>query len=382
MNFLRLKKEVARYRGELQNDSIDGISSDEIKLIEDGINRVYRDIADINPPFLKYEPHVKMKKSVPLRSAATTNTVTGTKGIPVINDSNSTLTTRHINWLVSDGTHRYRIIGVSGTTYNISYGSFTTATTATLWTAYKDVYPVPHDCGRIDDIWLEDGDSPLNEEGSTAFRKYHKRLEFSSNPFSYSHEAFTNKWSKYKFQLTAITATNGTRTISMTSTTNALKFDDGDVLRLNTATTAEYLHTVDGIDVTNKLVYLDREFEGDTGLVTVQCNPVQDTRYVSLFPIPDTDKDIVVDSYIKPPRLVSATDECIFPEDLCDVIIRGAVRDDAVARSFLSDQQNAWYEAKLKTLKRKNFSGIKDQPRRRPVLGGMRRYRASDTSGF
>ena len=382
MNFLRIQKEVARYRGELQNDSISGISSDERQLIKDGINREYRHIADLNPPFLKTQKHVKLKASVPLRSAATTYTVTGTKGIPILTDSNSTLSTRHINWLLTDGTHRYRIIGVSGTTYNLGYGSFTTATTATLWTAYKDVYPVPHDCGRIDDIWIEEGDSPLQEEGSTAFRKYNKRMEFGSQPWAYSHEAFTNKWSKYKFQLTSITATNAIRTINVGTTTNALKYDDGDVLRLDTATTAEYLHTVDGIDVTNTLVYLDRPFEGDTGLVTVQCNPVQDTRYVSFFSIPDTDKDILIDGYIKPPPLVADADECIFPEDLCDVIIRGTIRDDAVSRSFLSDQQNAWYEAKLADLKRKNFSGIKDQPRRRAVLGGMRRYRASDTSGF
>lgn len=376
MQFLRIKKEVFRLRGELQNDSISGVSSDEKRKVEDDINREVRRICDMNPPFLHDQLHIKMRNSVSLVSG-TTATLTGTKGLPIVNDSASNLTKKHIGWMLSEGTHRYRIIGVTGTTIKLNYGTFTTATTANTWVAYKDVYPLPHNCGRIMEVWYEDGDRRLRPKSGAAFLQDHKRLSFGSNSTFYSQDAYTNRWGKYKFLQTGVTATQGSIVLSV-GTTYAAYYDVGDVLKLDTATTDEHIHTISGVDSTS--VYLDREYSGATGQVDIQDNPVTHTDYISFWHIPTTEKDVVLDVYLRTQDMVADTDECILPDRMCWVLVYGALRQDAISRGFLTEQQIAMYDSWLQEIKRSPYSGLVSDKQQYTPLGGSFTFRSNDIS--
>jgi len=376
MQFLRIIKEVARIRGELQNDSVSGLSSDELQKIKDDINHEVRKLCDIKPPFLHNQMHIKMQDSVPILSG-TDNSLTGSKGVPFVTDSASNLTKKHINWMLSDGTHRYRVTNVVGTTVSLDYSTFTTATTATAWVAYKDVYPLPHNCGRLIDVWYEDGDRLMRDLPGTEFMQLYKEITTGSNSTVYSQDAFTNRWGDYKFNQTAVTFTNGSSTVNV-GTTYAAYYDIGDVLKADTATTAEYLHTVIGKDASN--IYLDRNYTGDTGLVTIEDNPKTHTSYLSFWMIPDTAKDVVVDCYERSQDMVSDTDECILLERFMKVVIIGAIREDAISRGFLTQQQVAWYEEEKGNMKLTPYAGLVTDKQTHAPLGGQYTFRNTDIS--
>lgn len=369
MQFLRAQKEVARYLGMLQNDSISGLSSDELTKIKNDINHEVRKLADMKPPFLHDQLHIKMQTSVAVK------TVTGTKGIPIINDSSGSITKKHISWMLSDDTHRYRIVGVTGTTIELDYSTFTTFSTATTYTAYKDVYPLPHNCGRLIDIWYEDGDSLITAQPGTEFLQTNKQLSFSSQSTVCSQDAYTNRWNKYKFAQTSVTFTNGTISQSV-GTTYAAWYDIGDVLRVDTATTDEYVHTI--IGKSSDTLYLDRDYSGDTGLVDVYDNPITHTSYMSFWQFPDTEKDVVLDCYIRPQDMVSNTDECILLDRFMKVVIIGSVREDSISRGFLTSQEIAWYEEEKQNMKLTPYAGLKIDHRNPVPLGGGGNFRASD----
>jgi len=376
MQFLRIIKEVARIRGELQNDSVSGLSSDELQKIKDDINHEVRKLCDIKPPFLHNQMHIKMQDSVPILSG-TTNSLTGSKGVPFVTDSASNLTKKHINWMLSDGTHRYRVTNVVGTTVSLDYSTFTTATTATAWVAYKDVYPLPHNCGRLIDVWYEDGDRLMRDLPGTEFMQLYKEITTGSNSTVYSQDAFTNRWGDYKFNQTAVTFTNGSSIVNV-GATYAAYYDIGDVLKADTATTAEYLHTVIGKDASN--IYLDRNYTGDTGLVTIEDNPKTHTSYLSFWMIPDTAKDVVVDCYERSQDMVSDTDECILLERFMKVVIIGAIREDAISRGFLTQQQVAWYEEEKGNMKLTPYAGLVTDKQAYAPLGGQYTFRNTDIS--
>lgn len=376
MQFLRLIKEAARLRGELQNDSISGISSDELQLIKDNINKEQRMLATKRPPFLHKQFHLKMKKSITLDDSSGDNTATATRGIPRIVDTNSNLNTRHKYWLLSDGTYRHRAVSLTGITYTLDYAVAVTATTNNTWVAYKDTYALPHNCGPIENVFLEDGDGELDPVSGVAFHQFFKEIARTGDPFNYSRDVFTNTWDPYKFQVTAITATNGSNQMDV-GTTTASHFDIGDNVILDTATTNEYLHTVTGLDESNGLIFLDRNYNGDTGQVTLKVNPVEVTRYLSLYPIPDGSKDIIIDYYIKPQPLVNDTDECIFDWDGCWAIVFGAIMQDNKTRSVLTPQQLDQYTQYVGEMMKTKNAKIVVSPRGGGVLGGSRRFRTS-----
>ena len=386
MNFLRMQKECFRLRGELQNDSISGVSTDERQLIKDNLNKEQRNIARLSPPMMKDEWHIKLRNSVALQNTAGTNTATATEGIPRVIDTSSNLDTSHKFWLLTDGTHRYRVINTTGITVSLDYGSVAnTSTTSTGWVAYKDSYAIPHNMGRIIDVFLEDGDRPLEPLSGAGFDIRSRRVQQTgASPTVYAQDTFTNRWEANKFSITAakghtgITAANGELTMQV-GTTQAGLLDWGDNLLVDTATTDEYLHTVSGIDTTNGLLYLDRPYTGSDGIVTIYVNPVEHTRYMTFFMIPDTEKDVVISAYVKAQNMVLDTDECLYEEDMCWTIIYGALRKDSLGRSFLNEQQEAQYQEALRNLKRTPYANITQSGRRENgTLGGAYTFRQGE----
>ena len=366
MQTLRMKKEYFRYRGELQNDSISGINSDEKRKALDDINKEQRRLVRLRPPYFGTEFFIRQRASVPLKTSSDVNTVTGTKYLPQLVDSDSNLTLLHKYWAISDGTYRYRVNKVTGTTYELDYATFTTGTTGTLFTAYKDVYAIPHNCGDIINISMPDGIKEIRELSIPLFEQTAKRANAASQPDLYSLDAFTNRTDPYKFSQAAVTFTNGSTEVSVGTT--AEFYDTGDNILVTT--TYEYNHTIKAVDASANKIWLDRPWNGDTAAFTVYCNPRNVTRYISFYPIPDTDEAIRIHAYLKPDNLVKATDECVFEEDMCWAIIVGALIRDDLSRKFVPQTDIAWYEGFKADLRMPRNARVNTRPPSRSLGGG------------
>jgi len=377
MNFLRMQKEVARFRGELQNDSISGIGSDEVQMIKDTINKTMRSIAGMRPPFLRTSFHIKLRKAIDLVDSSDNPSVTGTPGVPMVTDSETNLNKSNIFCLLTDGDHSYRLTAITAGNYTLDYGTFVTATTATKWTAYAESYPLPHNCGPIIEVWAESGNRPLAYESGTAFRQFHKTLSSAETPNFFTYEAFTNRWGKYSFVQTSVTVNSGENSIDVGATWSAY-YDIGNVVDLVTGSTHEYVHTVIGVDESSGLIYLDRNYSGSTRQVNIECNPVKHTKWISFYSVPDSNNNIRIEAYLSPQNMVADTDECIFNDDICWAIIIGALRDDSVSRGFLTEQQNAWYQWAIDEIRKSPTAGIELGYRKGMVLGGNRTFRQGD----
>jgi len=373
MDYLRIRKECFRIRCELQNDTITGVNSDEITSMNNNINREIRKIANLRPPFLKSTFYLQLQKSVALQTAGTTNTATGTRGLPELVDTSSNLGVKHTYWILSDGTYRRRMINNSGITYSLDYQLQTTVTTATAYTAFKDSYALPHNVGDIIKVYLQDGERSIEPASGTEFRQFRHGLEDSSEPIRYSLESFTNRWDLYKFNTTG-TFTESANTINVTNTTY---FDVGDIVY----TTSNYLFTVTAVDSTNKRLYLDRKYTGSTAASrTIYCNPIQYTKYISFYYLPNTAKDVIIEGYLKPQDLVADTDECIFNDDLCWAIIIGAVNQDKISRRFLTKEDLIWYDSVMQDLKHDPYAGIELSAPPRRAMGGSPTFRQNRIS--
>jgi hypothetical protein len=371
ITYVTMQKEFFRFRGELQNNAITGVGLDERNACKDFLNKEMRRIAELRPPYLKGQFHLRMQKSIPL--TGTTGTVTGTKGLPLLNDSSSNITQKHWYWMLTGGDHRYRVISNSGTTISLDVGTFTTATTATIFTAYKDLYPLPHNCGDIINMYLESEDTEIKCVPASSFNANNRDFSSSSTPRWYALDAFTNRFDKYKFQQTSVTFTNGSNVVAVGSTYVQF-YDENDNLLVDTATTDEYLHTLISVDTTNNNIYLDRKYEGSTGSCTVNCNPRESTRYVSFFYLPDTEVDVVLNAWLRPPDLVSDTDVSPFEDDLTWAVIIGALNQDKVSRQFLTEFDLKWYEDVMDRLMHDRVFDLPPPPSA-PFLGGTYTYR-------
>ena len=353
MNFLEILKECFQIRGELQNDTITGVNSDEQNLMKKNVNRVVKEIADMHPPFLQAEFTMNLKEAVSLVSSGTA-TATGTSHIPELLDSNSNLAFKNKYWQVSDGTYRRRVIGVTGTTYKLDQGLFASATTATTWKAYKDVYPVPHNLGHVHNIFYESGEIEIDLVPRVQFQAMQRRNTTGSEPNICSFNVFKNKWANEKSSEASATVSSGSNLLIVGDSTY---YDEGDVLRMGTSTTY-FLHTVSGKTTSTTGVYLDRDWNGTQTAVSVTVNPNEFTEYLSFYWVPDTNKEIKLYGYIKPEDMVANTDVCVIPDYLCPAVIVGALLRDKIGREMLTEQWVAWYDRVIKLLRQKKDARV------------------------
>jgi hypothetical protein len=375
INFLRMQKEFFRFRGELQNDSINGVNVDERQMCKDMLNKEMRRLIELKPPYFKTQFHIQAQPDILLDDSSDVPAVTGTKGLPVINDSEENLNLKNRYWMLSDNTYRFHLMSSTGTTYKLDMATQVTATTNTLWTAYKSMYPLPHNCGDIISIYHESSNSEATKISAGEMLKYNKTYSTSSVPDKYAMDAFTNKFNAYKFSQANITFTNGSNEISV-GTTYDDYYDINDNILVDTATTAEYLHTLIGVQ--SSTAYLDREFEGDTGACTVYCNPREHTRYVSFYPYTDTLADMVVTAWLRPPDLEADADVSPFETDLTWAIIIGALNQDKLSRQFLTEYDLAWLTTVTDSLRHERYDEI--PPHQSAVMGGRRSYRHNEVT--
>ena len=367
MRFDRMQKEYFRLRGELQNDTITGVNSDEKTHCKNLLNQQMREIAKKRPPFLKTEFHISAQPKVDLTNTTDVNTATGTKGLPILSDSSSNITTKQRYWMISEGTYQYRVIGESGTSISLDSSLHNTATTADTYTAYKDIIPLPHNCGPVIKIEKASGGTPLERTSGTAFNQLVRDIRVTAEPNTFAIDAYANRYSKYKFGSTG-TFTNDS---NVAFVTNPAYFDVGDVILVDTSTTDEHLHTCIGVDTANSNIYLDRMYTGTTeASATVYVNPVAETHYVSLHPLPVELEDLVIEAYVKPQNMVSDADECIFDEDYCRAIIVGAILEDRLGRRFLTEQDVAFYGRMMEELQQTQDASIVVESRKRRIGGG------------
>lgn len=373
MNLLTAKRKYFERRGEVQNGSITGVNSDEQRMAVSFINQEMRSLTALRPPWFRDEWDVRLSKKIDLQSSSV-NSVTGTKGLPYINDSGSNLSTKHEFWSITDGTYRYRLISVTGTTYYLDTATYTTATTATLWTAYRDVVPLPHNVGEIMEVWAEDGDIPINRKSAAWFRKTNKGISARKRPEVYGLDIFSNRFSEEKFSDTNITLTNGSSEVSVGTTIS--NYNYCDILQVSTSWT----HTIIATDTTGNKIHLDRPFLGSTGSYSVRINPKGITKYVTFFPSPDSLESVKFDAYVKMDDLVEDTDEMLFDEDLCEAVIIGALNRDKNSRQFLTEQDLIDYNRWVDLFRDSRDAGIDTGTRRKRVFGGRRAFRQGDTS--
>ncbi len=353
--FLSLQERYAQLRGEFQNSSITGMNVDEIALMKRNINEEIRELADIHPPLLNGEWHLRMQTSVTLMASAGTPTVTGTKDIPQLVDSSANIKSKHIFRMVENGTYRHRITGVTGTTITIDHGLVATATTAQTWVAYKESIPLPHNCGDIMEIFYEDGELPIALANSRAeFDVVTKRMYESDRPRTACVNLLNGrKYDDYK-STESVNVTNGSNIVQGITADTA---EMGDVISLSTATTVS-LHTITGVSTTS--VYIDRSYGGNTGAVTVEINPSKYTEYISFWYWPTGEKDVIVRGWIKPQDLVYDADISIFPSEYDNVIVIGALLRDKLSLNVISDQWIAYYEKVKRRLMSKRNAKIDD----------------------
>jgi len=354
---LDLKKEYAQKRGELQNGSITGMNSDAQDLMLKNLNREMQDLADLQPPWFNTKKKLISIPSTSLVSSAGGYSVTGSAKVPVIVDSGKNLKKDDIFSIVSDGEYTYRVIGVSGTTYNLDTALVEAATTATAWTAYHDTYPLSHNMGDVTRTWYEDGEIPIHLCNSREeFDVRSSRDDKGGLGQIGCINAFTNEWGHYKLNETSVTMTNSSRIVTTAVTRRYLV---GDVLNVVQGTTTN-LHTISG--VSGVTLYLDRNFLGTTGGATIECNPRQHTDYLSIYRSPTDEKQIVVTGWIKPQDMVHDTDICPFPAILCPLIVIGALLRDKVGMEVLSEQWVTYYQMWKKRLRKKKKADWSEVP--------------------
>jgi hypothetical protein len=349
MTFLDIQKEYAQKYGMLQNGSITGMNADMQDLMKKDINREMKELADMHPPWFGVEKRIYLVASTILKSG-TTNSATGTASIPRIIDTASRLKDRDVFCTLGNGTWFHRVIGVSGTTYDTSQPLLTSATTGTAITAYRDVYPLPHDMGDVSHLYYEDGEIPIAITNSMdQFQKLSVRSDNSSLPRVAGIDVFTNEWYDYKYRDTAVTVTSGSRQLVGIS---ANSFDIGDVCTLTSGTTVA-LHTIVGRDTTNNIAFLDRNYGGSTASVIIEVNPKQYTHYVSFYRLPTASDEIKMVGWRKPQDMVYDTDVCEFPSHLIPLIVIGALMRSKFSMEILSEQWVTYYNDTIKELRKK-----------------------------
>jgi len=356
--FLDLQKEYAQKNGMLQNGSITGMNADMQDLMKKDINREMQNLADMHPPWFNTKKRVYMTSST-LLGSGTTYTATGSAGIPRVIDTSSKLKARDIFNIVSNGTFYHRVIGVSGTTYDLSQPLLIAATTSTAVTSYRDAYPLPHDMGQVTLAYYNDDFQEIYIANSREeFDENSVRQNKSSEPRLAGIDVFTNDWYAYKNTETSVTVTNGSRIVGVTTTD---LYRIGDVYTLTSGTTIA-LHTITGLDATNRQLFLDRNFGGTTGTASAEINPKQYTSYMSFYYLPEDAREIVLTGWIKPPDMVYDADVCPFPSHLCPLIVIGALMRSKLSMEVLTDQWVAYYEKTVKELrvkKKANWSRVK-----------------------
>ena len=357
------------FRGELQNGSIAGVNSDERARAKEFLNEEQRYLASFRPPFLQQEWHLRPQSSVTLMSSGL-NTVTGVKNRPRLVDSASKLTSKHKYWTIRDGTSRYTLLSTTATLYEVDHALLTAATTASAFSAYKNHYPLPHNLGDIHNIFYEDGENEIALVTRAEFQQMAKRGGNESKPRVASIGIFTNRWAEYQRQETSVTVAVNTRSVTVTK---AFRYDIGDVLLFDD----KYLHTCTGVSTT-AVIWLDRNYTGTTTIVTMKQNQKSTTEYITFDRMPDTDKDIIINGYIKPQDMVAPADKSVFPDNLVKAIVVGALRRDNLSRSVLTPQWEQYYDRVVRELKSKKNAKVFEDIRDPYNMG----RNASDYSGW
>lgn len=358
------------FRGEVQNGSIAGVNSDERARAKEFLNEEQRYLASFRPPFLQQEWHIRPQTAVTLQGSGL-NSVTGSKNRPRLVDSASNLTNRHKYWTIRDGTSRFAVISTTATVYEVDHALLTEATTASSFVAYKNHHPLPHNLGDIHNIFYEDGESEIKLVTRAEFQQAAKRGNNESKPRLASIGIFTNRWAEYQRQETSVTVAVNTRTVTVTE---AFRYDIGDVLLFNN----KYLHTCVGLSTTTNQLWLDRNYTGTTTIATMTQNQKSVTEYITFDGMPDTDKDIIINGYIKPQDMVASTDKSIFPDNLVKAIVVGALRRDNLSRSTLTPQWEQYYDRVVRELKSKKNAKVFDDIASPYNMGRT----ASDYSGW
>jgi hypothetical protein len=347
-----MQKEFFQFRGEIQNDTITGVNSDERTLAKKLLNEEMRDLVRMKPPFLGFQWHLRLQASVALQDSSI-DSVTGSKNRPWINDSGSNLNTRDLYRVVSNGTYRHTVIGVTGTTYNLDAPLVATATTAQAWLAYKEHYPLPHNSLDITNVYYEDGEREIALKPRDQFFEIAKRGTSESEPRIASLNVFANEYAKYKNLETAVTVASGSRAVTVA---DGSVYDIGDVALFS----GNHLHTIQGVSTTDNQLWLDRNYTGTTTTANLTLNPKNKTNYISFYRYPTTEKDIIINGFLKPEDMVADDDVCPFDDDIARAIVIGALLRDKLSRESLTEQNIMYHEKLKKELMHKKEARVSD----------------------
>jgi len=342
--FSDIEKEYFQLRGEVQNNSITGVNTDERDLAKKFINREQRFLASFRPPFMQSQWSLRLQTSVSLQ-ASSLDSVTGSKNRPRLVDSGSNLKGRDLYRVVRDGTYRRTVIGVSGTTYQLDSSLFAEATTGQSWLAYKAHYPLPHDFGEFHNSFYENGENEIVIVTHAEVQQRGKRGNNRARPRVAAVGVFTNKWADYQKKETGTTVANDSRVVTVA---DASFYDIGDVALIND----KHLHTIQGLSTTANQLWLDRSYTGTTTIATLTQNPKGATDYLTFDDYPDTEDDVVIEGYIKPHDMIAATDRPLIPDTLVPALIIGALRRDKIGREMLTQQWELYYDKVLRELKK------------------------------
>jgi hypothetical protein len=281
--------------------------------------------------------------------------------------------------IISNGTYRFRVTGITGTTYTLDYALKAAATTASKWTAYRDVMPLPHDLGKITKMIYEDGEIDVDITYSREeFQTYQKRIVTNSKPRTACIHDFTNRFNDYTFSETSVTVTQNSQIVTVADTQY---YNLGDVVLLSTSTT-DSLHTIIGVSTTTVgQIHVDRNYTGNSGGVTLYCNPKRYTSWLTYSEFPTEANDMIVSGWIKPQNMVYDTDVCIFPEYFTPAVVVGALRRDKLGMNALTEQWLMYYDLVIKELKKKPASqNIGKIPM--PNMTGTQTSQYPDTSQY
>lgn len=367
MTFLSMQKEFFQFRGELQNDTITGVNSDEKTLAKKLLNEEMRDLVRMKPPFLGYQWHIRLQASIALQ-ASSLDSVTGSKNRPWINDSGTNLETKDKYRVVTNGTDRHTVISITGTTYDLDASLTATATTGQSWVAYKEHYPLPHNTLDIVEVFFEDGEIDIPLKSRDAFFAAARRGTTGSEPQIAALNIFTNEFADYKNFETSVTTSSGSRAITVA---DANIYDLGDTALF----TGNHLHTIQGVSTTTNQIWLDRNYVGTTTIANLTLNPKNKTNYISFYSYPTTEKEIIINGWLKPEDMVADDDVCPFDDDIARAIVIGALLRDRLSREVLTEQNVLYYEKLRKELMHKKE--VRGSKRGRP--GGGLFYRRSDS---
>ncbi len=345
-----MQKDYFQLRGELQNDTITGVNNDEKNLCKKLLNREMRFLAELHPPFLQHQWHLRMATSTTLLSSGL-NTITGSKNRPWVNDSASNLTDKDIFRTISDGTSRFTVVDIVGTTYHLDNSLTATATTGSAWNAFKNHYPLPHNVGDIHNVFYESGECEIPMRSRAEFQEFAKRGTSSARPRRSAVGIFTNEWGNFKKQITSVTVANGSREVTVP---DADLIDQGDVALF----TGNHLHTIVGLSTTTNVLYLDRNYTGTTTNVTLTLNPNAFTEYISFYRYPSAEEDIIINGYIKPQDMVADGDLSPFPDKIATAIVIGALLRDKIGREALTEQWVQYYDKVVKELMSKKNAQV------------------------